>query len=47
MTWEEFSDVQELSEKLKEYLHWSNRKIMRTLGNRIPIELLHEKLGTP
>lgn len=45
--WEKFSDVKELNEKLKEHLHWSNRKIMRTLGNKSPIELLHEKLGTP
>ena len=43
--WEKFSDVNELNEKLKKHLHWSNRKIMRTLGNKSPIELLREKLA--
>lgn len=43
--WEKFSDVKELNEKLKKHLYWSNRKIMRTLGNKSPIELLREKLA--
>lgn len=43
--WEKFTSVADLNEKLKEHLHWSNRKIMRTLGNKSPIELLREKLA--
>ena len=44
--WEKFSSVAELNEKLKEHLHWSNRKTMRTLGRKSPLELLKEKLAT-
>lgn len=43
--WEKFSDVKELNEKLKKHLAWSNRKPMRTLGGRSPLELLREKLA--
>lgn len=43
--WEKFSDVKELNKKLRKHLHWSNRKIMRTLGSKSPIELLQEKLA--
>lgn len=42
--WEKFSNVNELNAKLKKHLHWSNHKIMRTLGNKNPIELLREKM---
>ena len=44
--WEKFSDVKELNEKLKVHLAWSNRKPMRTLGGKSPLELLQEKLAT-
>lgn len=43
--WEKFSDVKDLNERLKRHLYWSNHKIMRTLGNKSPIELLREKLS--
>lgn len=43
--WEKFSDVNELNEKLKKHLAWSNRKPMRTLGGKSPLELLREKLA--
>ena len=42
--WEKFRSVEELNEKLKEHLKWSNNKIMRTLGRKSPIQLLKEKL---
>jgi transposase InsO family protein len=40
--WEKFGNVDELNEKLCEHLHWSNRKTMRTLGRKSPLELLKE-----
>jgi len=43
--WEKFGSVEELNEKLREHLHWSNRKTMRTLDRKSPIELLKEKLA--
>ncbi len=43
--WEKFADVRELNEKLKVHLEWSNRKPMRTLGGKSPLELLQEKLA--
>ena len=43
--WEKFTSVDELNRKLSKHLSWSNRKIMRTLGNKSPIELLREKLA--
>ena len=43
--WEKFSDVEELNKKLKVHLAWSNRKPMRTLGGKNPLELLKEKLA--
>ena len=43
--WEKFSDVEELNRKLKAHLAWSNRKTMRTLGGKSPLELLREKLA--
>ena len=43
--WEKFSDVEELNRKLKAHLTWSNRKPMRTLGGKSPLELLREKLA--
>ena len=43
--WEKFADVEELNRKLKEHLAWSNRKPMRTLGRKSPLELLREKLS--
>jgi len=42
--WEKFSSVDELNEKLKEHLCWSNRKTMRTLDTKSPFQLLKEKL---
>jgi len=42
--WEKFSSVEELNEKLGEHLSWSNRKTMRTLGRKSPLQLLKEKL---
>ena len=42
--WETFRSVEELNEKLKEHLKWSNNKSMRTLGGKSPIQLLKEKL---
>ena len=41
--WETFRSVEELNEKLKEHLKWSNNKSMRTLGGKSPIQLLKEK----
>lgn len=43
--WEKFSSVDDLNRKLSKHLAWSNRKVMRTLGNKSPIELLREKLA--
>ena len=43
--WEKFADVEELNRKLKAHLAWSNRKPMRTLGRKSPLELLREKLS--
>lgn len=41
--WEKFSNVKEANRKLAKHLKWSNRKPMRTLGNRSPLEMLREK----
>lgn len=43
--WEKFSSVAELNEKLRKHLLWSNRKPMRTLKNKSPLEILREKLA--
>ena len=43
--WEKFADVKELNEKMRVHLGWSNRKPMRTLGGKSPVELLREKLA--
>lgn len=43
--WEKFSSVDDLNRKLSKHLAWNNRKVMRTLGNKSPIELLREKLA--
>lgn len=43
--WEKFSCVAELNEKLKKHLAWSNRKLMRTQGNKSPLDILREKLA--
>ena len=43
--WEKFISVDDLNRKLKKHLYWSNRKPMRTLGNKSPLELLREKLA--
>lgn len=43
--WETFRGLDELNEKLKEHLEWSNNKRMRTLGGKSPVELLKEKMG--
>lgn len=42
--WETFRTTEELNEKLKEHLIWSNNKTMRTLGRKSPMQLLKEKL---
>lgn len=42
--WEKFHSVDELNEKLKVHLEWSNNKSMRTLGRKTPVQLLNEKL---
>lgn len=44
--WEKFGSVDELNEKLRTHLIWSNHKTMRTLGRKSPIQLLGEKLLT-
>lgn len=44
--WEKFGSVGELNQKLKEHLCWSNRKTMRTLDRKSPLERLREKLGS-
>ena len=43
--WETFKTHDELNEKLKKHLEWSNNKIMRTLGKKSPVQLLAEKLA--
>lgn len=43
--WETFKSVEELNEKLKYYLEWSNSKPMRTLGYKSPNQILAEKLA--
>ena len=43
--WEKFADVEGLNRKHKAHLAWSNRKPMRTLGGKSPLELLCEKLA--
>ena len=41
--WETFKTLDELNEKLKKHLKWSNNKIMRTLGTKSLVQLLAEK----
>jgi transposase InsO family protein len=43
--WEKFGSVDELNEKLREHLRWSNRKTMRTLGGKSPAQLLRKNLA--
>ena len=43
--WEKFASVEDLNRKLKDHLRWSNRKPMRTLGDKSPLDLLREKLS--
>jgi len=43
--WETFRSVEELNHKLEKHLEWSNRKPMRIIGGKSPIELLAEKLA--
>ena len=43
--WEKFASVKDLNRKLKDHLHWSNRKPMRTLGGKSPLDLLREILS--
>lgn len=43
--WETFRSVEELNEKLKAHLQWSNNKTMRTLGRKSPVQLLAEKMA--
>lgn len=43
--WEKFRSVEELNEKLRVHLQWSNNKTMRTLGRKSPVQLLREKLS--
>ena len=43
--WEKFASVEDLHRKLKDHLHWSNRKLMRTLGGKSPLDLLREILS--
>lgn len=42
--WETFRTLDELNEKLKKHLEWSNNKTMRTLGRKSPVQILAEKL---
>lgn len=42
--WEKFGSVEELNEKLRKHLHWSNLKTMRTLDRKSPLQILKEKL---
>lgn len=43
--WEKFASVEDLNRKLKDHLHWSNRKPMRTLGGKNLLDLLRETLS--
>ena len=43
--WEKFASVKDLNRKLKDHLHRSNRKPMRTLGGKSPLDLLREILS--
>ena len=43
--WETFKNVDDLNQKLKKHLAWSNNKTMRTLGGKSPVQLLNEKLA--
>ena len=43
--WKKFRTLDELNEKLKKHLEWSNNKTMRTLGRKSPAQLLAEKLS--
>ena len=43
--WETFRTLNELNEKLKKHLEWSNNKTMRTLGRKSPVQILAEKLA--
>lgn len=43
--WETFRNVNELNEKLKKHLEWSNNKTMRTLDRKSPAQILAEKLA--
>ena len=43
--WEKFASVKDLNRKLKDHLHWSNRKPMRKLGGKSPLDLLREILS--
>ena len=43
--WEKFASVEDLNRKLKDHLRGSNRKPMRTLGGKSPLDLLREKLS--
>lgn len=42
--WETFKNIEDLNRKTEKHLVWSNNKIMRTLGNKSPKQLLTEKL---
>lgn len=42
--WETFKSLEELNEKLKDHLEWSNSKPMRTFGYKSPNQILAEKL---
>ena len=42
---ETLCSVDELNEKMREHLCWSNRKTMRTLGRKSPLELLKEAVN--
>lgn len=42
--WENFRSVEDLNEKLRTHLEWSNNKTMRTLDRKSPVQLLKEKL---
>jgi len=44
--WEKFADVDELNQKLKAHLVWSNNKAMRTLDWRSPSQRLNLFLGS-
>lgn len=43
--WEKFSDVKDFNLKLQKHLAWSNRKTMRTLDRKSPLQMLREKLA--